>query len=40
MEKNMLDMIRETAGFILKEIGEAPRIAVILFLQWKDTAGN
>lgn len=26
----MLDMIRETAGFILKEIGEAPRIAVIL----------
>lgn len=30
MEKNMLEMIRETAAFILKEIGTAPDTAVIL----------
>lgn len=30
MEKNMLEKIRETADFILKEIGEAPRIGIIL----------
>ena len=30
MEKNMLEMIRETAAFILNEIGEAPRIGIIL----------